>query len=476
VAIFLRAASADNSGAGTSTTITPTLPAGWQAGDLILIGGATGVLPITQTGGSGSWTIQSSDHIAGSGVLNSFVAWRVMAASDTAPTFTAAGTSVSWDACIALASTSANTMSLSIDVFAANLISGTGLTSFTPGSATAAAAGEASVILTLSRAFTSGVATITYTPPAGWTAPAAGQSQFSSAGQHARIAAVAYQLGLSGTVTPGAETITDTLSDTFAASVYHALVRELLIPDALPLTARPGQTWRRQFHHRQQPPQIRPAASNPLTLPGSVTAAASQSTQAAPVYTTTATAAGSQSAQAGKLAAATASAAGTVTRQAGKALSGAATAAGTLIRQAGKILPGGAAAAGSQSTRAGKQLAATAAATGALTRGPARLLAAAVTATGGLTRATGRTLTAAATATGTVLRGIGRILAAAASAVAALTTSAVRPPHVYLTQVTITPAGACAASVAVAATAGAAVAVTPAGASAAAVTITVPAR
>jgi hypothetical protein len=211
-----------------------------------------------------------------------------------------------------------------------------------------------------------------------------------------------------------------------------------VVPAATP--AAPGQTWLRYFHHRQAPPGLPSQITNLLSLATSASATGSQAVQAAPVYTTTATATGSQSAQTGRLLAASAAAAGAVKRQAGKTLPAAASAAGSLTRAAGK-------------------LAATAA-----------------TAAGSVTRGIARGLATTATAAGSLIRGLGRVLSAAVSAVGSLITALPpQPPHVYLAQVTITPAGASAATVTVTATVEAGVAVTPAGPSAATVTITVPA-
>jgi hypothetical protein len=225
VAIQLRAA--NNGTASTTGPATLPLPAGTAAGDMVLFGfrlGATGKT-LSQTGGTETWTIaQASDTVGGYTWL---FGYHVYVSVVDAPQF-------SWDATtqayttsvIGLFSDAAGT--LGIDSWPNEFDTATNtVNSVTPVAATAAGAAEASVILTVGRAATETVpTTFTYTPPSGWTLPASGDQWTGSA--NSRFSAAVYQLGMSGTVTPGSESLTDNQSGTYAFSVAHALVAETL--------------------------------------------------------------------------------------------------------------------------------------------------------------------------------------------------------------------------------------------------------
>ena len=220
-----------NSVGSTSTTLT--LPTGQSAGDLlfaIIRVGSSAAQTWSQSGGTGTWTKQY-DAADSAGGYSYTVWWRVMAGGDTAPTFSwTTSTTVTW-ACGGFFSSTGGT--LSIDTWATELDTGTSSNSVTPNPATAAGSGEASIILSCARAATETTpASHTYTAPTGWTLPSGGDVWIGSA--NSRWSATVYQLGLSGTVTPGAETLTDASSGAYFFSVAHALVTETAAAGATP--------------------------------------------------------------------------------------------------------------------------------------------------------------------------------------------------------------------------------------------------
>lgn len=222
MAIQLRAAT---NGSASAASFTPTLPTGNQPGDFcafIIRVGATGQT-LSQTGGTGTWTLQYNTSDSSGGYTYA-VAWRVLQSGDTAPTFSWTTSNAYTYSIIGLYSDTGKT--LNTDAWAIELDTTTSSNSVTPNAVTASGSGEASVILTCARAATETVPTsFTYTPPSGWTLPANGDQWTGSA--NSRFSAVVYQLGLSGTVTPGAESLTDSSSGAYFFSVAHVLVSEI---------------------------------------------------------------------------------------------------------------------------------------------------------------------------------------------------------------------------------------------------------
>jgi hypothetical protein len=245
-----------NSGGTAATTVTATLPTGWAAGDLLFFTvriGSSAVTGFSQTGGTGTWTIDFSAANS-TGSYYKAVAHRLMAAGDTAPTFTWTTSSTTCTSCGGFFSDAG--WALSLEGFAAGdpVENGTAGTSVTPNAITAAGPGRASVIITDARASASGSpVSHTYTPPSGWTWND-GDGSFFAGGANARFSAHCYQLGVSGTVTPGSQSLTDSTSDTFFFSVFHALVAESQLGGP-PVPQPPGR--------------IRPLSPNPRApLPG----------------------------------------------------------------------------------------------------------------------------------------------------------------------------------------------------------------
>ena len=219
---------------GSSTTAVTSFAVaytGWTTanpavGDIIVIAGValSASNTVTQTAGTGSWTILSSDSNTN---MTSFAAYRVYASGDTAPTF---GFTSAEYAYVMFALTPDASNTIAYDTKSAVLIT-TG-TSLTPNSAVAAGSGEASVILSAFARTSHGTSSPgTYTPPTGWTTIGALNITGSLSTYGFEVAA-AQEIPVSGTVTPGAETIT---TNSYA-NVYHLLIKEsaaaaAVIPD-----------------------------------------------------------------------------------------------------------------------------------------------------------------------------------------------------------------------------------------------------
>lgn len=219
-----------NNGTASDLSVTITLPTGWQAGDIlfVIIRVGTSAETITQTAGTGTWTI---DFTTSNGVASYTiaVAHRVMASGDNAPTFSWGTAGRQCWSCGGFYSDANGTLAL--DKWGAtDPVQASTVNSIIPNSVAAANSNEASMVLTGARATASGSATShAYTPPTGWTWND-GDGSFSASGLNARFAANAYNLNVSGTVTPGSESLTDSTSDTFFLAVYHALVSETVPP------------------------------------------------------------------------------------------------------------------------------------------------------------------------------------------------------------------------------------------------------
>lgn len=168
--------------ASTGATVSPALT-GWtnaggdlsgtapHTGDVVLLissvsnSGQT----VSQTGGSGTWTIHGADsNLSSSTALMSFAAVRVWTGTETAPTFTwSNGGRNSWTV-VAIGSDSGET--LSVDAWATTELAATTGTSHTPNAATASST-DFSVVLTAARATANGSTSIGVTPPGGGLAP-----------------------------------------------------------------------------------------------------------------------------------------------------------------------------------------------------------------------------------------------------------------------------------------------------------------
>jgi hypothetical protein len=214
----------------TTTTMNIPYAATWAGAvpvhaDLLVLTGCITAAgqTVTQTDGVGAWTIVSCDSNSG-GNFTSFTAWRVLGGSDTPPGF-------SWSMpafCSFFVAAFIPDLgtTLTMDTTASPLVAITPGTSFTPNPSTAGTTGELSVILNAGIASTGWgtPAEITQTPPTGWTSiDEAGLSSTNGAGINATTAGGCYQVGMSGVVTPAAETLILAGVVSVYATVYHLL-------------------------------------------------------------------------------------------------------------------------------------------------------------------------------------------------------------------------------------------------------------
>jgi hypothetical protein len=226
--VQFRAANNGGTGTGTGSSQVCTLPTGWQAGDLCFVTvriGNTGVTGFSQTSGTGAWNIEYSGVNSASTYYRAF-AWRLLTATDTDPTFswtTSAGVTFA-----NIAMYSDNGSILTVDTWASSdpLDTSVGANTTTPNPSTANYASDASVIITDGRATAAGTPSSgTYTPPSGWTAPANGQVFVTQS--NARFSSTAYKINTgTGTISPGSQSFTDNLSQTYVFTTVHATIKE----------------------------------------------------------------------------------------------------------------------------------------------------------------------------------------------------------------------------------------------------------
>jgi hypothetical protein len=183
---------------------------------------ATAAASWSQTSGAGTWTLRTSGESNGTaGGIQSFAAFRVLDGTETSPAFTCTASGRNQFTAIALAPDPG--WKIGIDAWAATLIDTAAGTSHLPGSVTAAASGEVSVLLNHLTASAQGTTPVTTGGLAGWTSERS-RSQAGSASTYSQYIQVAYKTGVSGTVSPPAET-----SSVSTVSVnYHVLVTETL--------------------------------------------------------------------------------------------------------------------------------------------------------------------------------------------------------------------------------------------------------
>jgi hypothetical protein len=217
----IRSAAASGSGGTLGNVVAPSLT--WKPGDLVLISGFTVTTAATwfQTGGTGVWSFHEQQSATGGQGVGSFAAWRTMQAGDALPSFTktSGGGVREW---AAIAITPDTGSYLFIDAWAATTVDSVASTSHTPGAATASGSGEISVIFNLAAATAVGVNAFVMGDASGWTQQAA-SAYGGGAAATANWIDVAARTGVSGTVTPGAES-TGAVSTN--AVIYHCLVSE----------------------------------------------------------------------------------------------------------------------------------------------------------------------------------------------------------------------------------------------------------
>ena len=213
--------------AHTSVATFTTTYASWtgavpQTGDLVVVLGLATASGKTFACGDGTWTILSSDSNAATDSFTSFLAYHAYTSGDTAPTFTwTTGTAYNYLIFALYSSTGGNV------VFDANgtvKVDTTSATSHTPNTASAATTDDASLVLTACRKQATGSGTLSVSTPCvnytlagsdAYTVTSTYFSNFVGAHIHTPVG--------SGTITPGAETV----SASVAANLYHLLVKEV---------------------------------------------------------------------------------------------------------------------------------------------------------------------------------------------------------------------------------------------------------
>lgn len=210
-----------NAGAGVSGTAP-------QVGDLVLFIASTNTnaTSFSQTAGTGSFAFQATgDQNPGSLALVTCVAWRRFDGTETAPTFTPSGGARQAWSMVAVTPDTFGT--LGIDAWATANLDGTAATTHTPNAATAAAAGECSLILGAAENSANSTTAVSFTAPTSWTELSTGSSAGTSSTK-SYGAGIAYRQSVgSGSVAPGAWTIQG--STTTVANVYQVLVREIVV-------------------------------------------------------------------------------------------------------------------------------------------------------------------------------------------------------------------------------------------------------
>lgn len=219
MALSFRSSSAANGAAATVATLTPTLPAGWAAGDLVCFCLSIGIVYTAPVDPAG-WTVRHDTNSGSTG--RTILASRTMQSGDTNPAFswTSAGKWAWTGICIqpAAGQLAAHTVLSGPSVVAT-------ATSHTSPALTSTTSGM-SVLLTGYRGGANVATAITTTPPTNWTEPATNADTSTATGTSAALRQVAswhaYRTGQTGTVTPGAQTV----SATAVANLYHVFAAE----------------------------------------------------------------------------------------------------------------------------------------------------------------------------------------------------------------------------------------------------------
>ena len=275
MAILPRCATGLSSGTGTTAapaitgwTTIPAGPGGTApvAGDLVIITGGVDAASqtVTQTGGTGTWTILTDVNTGWTfRPTTVWLAYRYWDGTETAPTFTWGTSSRSTWVIMAFAPDAGN--AIAIDVWAADLNDSAAASTHTPNPATVTA-GNTDLSMCMATIVGSANAATGSTfspPPTGWTVPSGGTINNSGTASRPNLGtAFCYRASQTGTVTPGAWTLQGS-GTTTTAYVQHVLLTE--IPAAAsPMPAQPGQTWLLRFHRRQSLPwPPAPAAAAP---------------------------------------------------------------------------------------------------------------------------------------------------------------------------------------------------------------------
>lgn len=207
-------------------TLTTTLPSGWAEGDVVyIVCSVNGVYtsPVDPAG----WTVRHDTNQDTTG--RSFLAYRTMQGGNTDPVFSWTGTGkTAWTAiCLQpAAGQQAIHSGMATPTIAATAISQT-----SPAFAAGGLSG-ASVLLTGYREGANTATGVTTTPPTNWTEPASNADVTTASGSTSALRQVsawhAYRLAQTGTITPGAQTV----SATSVANLYHVFAVEQALVSA----------------------------------------------------------------------------------------------------------------------------------------------------------------------------------------------------------------------------------------------------
>lgn len=211
-----------------SVALTGWTAASPLAGDLVAIGAFVMTPGVTwsQTAGTGTWKILSSDSNANGLGLSSFAAYRVFDGTETSPTFTSTGaaarnyySSSAW--------TPDTGAIIALDSHAVT-VSAAGTTPSAPDCTFLSAAGGLSLLLECAETTAGSSTALSITAQAaGWgttglaTSAQAGNGTTASA----RLVSAVQLGGLNGTITPG----TITYSESVIANIYQLLITEQMM-------------------------------------------------------------------------------------------------------------------------------------------------------------------------------------------------------------------------------------------------------
>lgn len=219
-----------NQGATAATSQAITLPTGTTTNDSVYFVVSVGAVisAPTLTAGSGWTLILTTDA---TGAMSTIVGYKLIVASETAPT-------VSWTtsgltAWTAIAIAPGAGLAANHHAFGTVTNTGAAATTHTPGTYTAPVTALTSVILTgLRTSGTTASVAVTNTPSNNWVEPTTGDQSTASGTVRQQGAHLEYRLGLvTGAVTPSA--ITHSVSS--FAIILHAFIVE----GAAPVTATP---------------------------------------------------------------------------------------------------------------------------------------------------------------------------------------------------------------------------------------------
>lgn len=218
------------------TSITGgALPAGWQPGDVVLIVLAVAGSPTSFTDTGSNWALSggSAGHSnTGGAAFGSNIAYRTMQSGDTWPSVS--GSRIEW-------SNSGKFAVLAVcvqpDAGESNIAAGMTISSATVSATAAtththpsfAAGGDTgmSLLINAARAANSGATAVSTTPPTNWTEPAGGDVSTVSGnapGSRQVQAAASFRAAQTGTITPGAATISQAGATT-TANLYHVFFK-----------------------------------------------------------------------------------------------------------------------------------------------------------------------------------------------------------------------------------------------------------